>query len=125
MTTGPIATPASDNDQKLHEPSEVKPEVGASNTHYNIKWYVVYDGHDHADGVYESWDDTPDAAGAAGIVRGYRNAVFKSFSSLEAAKNHHREAQETGVIEVLQQEVECNKIYTVTKGVKPGVYKKR
>ncbi|KAE9387647.1 hypothetical protein BT96DRAFT_790140, partial [Gymnopus androsaceus JB14] len=52
-------------------------------------------------------------------------AVFKSFATLEEAQNHHREAKETGVLELLKREVEPSDIYIVTKGIAPGVFERR
>lgn len=96
-----------------------------SNPDYEAKYYVVYDGHDHVDGVYTTWHDTPELVGAAGLVKGYPNSMFKAFSSLEVAENHYQEAKNTGVIDILKRDPQPNDVYIVTKGAKPGVYEKR
>ncbi|KAE9387292.1 hypothetical protein BT96DRAFT_777186, partial [Gymnopus androsaceus JB14] len=52
-------------------------------------------------------------------------AIFKSFATLEEAQNHHQEAKETGILELLKREVEPSNIYIVTKGIAPGVFERQ
>lgn len=87
--------------------------------------YVLYDGHDHVDGVFTAYHTTEDEEGLDQHVRGYGPAVFKGFSNLETAQNHYREAKSTGVIQLLKQSIQEDDVYIVVKGVKPGVYLRR
>ncbi|KAE9385349.1 hypothetical protein BT96DRAFT_840806 [Gymnopus androsaceus JB14] len=89
------------------------------------KFYVLYDGHDHKDGVFTTYRDTDEEPGIYPYIRNYGEAVHKSFLTLEAAQNHHREAKETGVIGLLKRDAEVDDVYIVTKGIEPGVYTRR
>lgn len=89
------------------------------------RFYVLYDGHDHADGVFTSYKTTADVPGIDQYVKGYDNAVWKTFGTLEAAQRHYDEAKNTGILDVLKAEMKPNILFIVIQGAKPGVYLRR
>ena len=87
--------------------------------------YVLFDGHDHHDGVFESYHTTTEREGIDHYIKGYPHACHKSFGSLARAQQHYQEVKSSGVLNILKQDVQPDDVYVVLQGVKPGVYIRR